>query len=158
MINDKIYDIMYESLHHNIKCVTSDGKAYFGYVSNVESRADSDFGEGEIFLDIDESGGLCIKEGNIEDITILDEMPHIRAHEFSSNHKPELEKDSLCGCFSCLKIFHPREIKEWIIEDTAIDWRGTAICPYCSADSVIGESSGYPITKKFLEKMRNHWF
>ena len=82
----------------------------------------------------------------------------IVAHKFSSNHKPELEKDSVCGCFYCLTIFHPSEIKEWIIEDTAIDSRGTAICPYCSIDSVIGESSGYPITEEFLEKMQEHWF
>ena len=82
----------------------------------------------------------------------------ITAHKFCSNHKPELEKDSVCGCFCCLEIFDPNEITEWIIEDTAIDWRGTAICPYCSVDSVIGESSGYPITKEFLGKMNKHWF
>ena len=35
---------------------------------------------------------------------------------------------------------------------------GTAICPYCGVDAVIGESSGLPITKTFLEKMHNKWF
>lgn len=86
------------------------------------------------------------------------EPDFIAAHEFSSNHKPELEKDRICGCFCCLEIFDPQEIEEWIIEDTPIDRRGTAICPRCGIDSVIGESSGYPITREFLQKMNDCWF
>ena len=80
------------------------------------------------------------------------------AHKFSSNPKPELEKDRLCGCFYCLRIYSPSEIKEWLVEETAIDWRGTAICPYCDVDSVIGESSGFPITREFMEEMHQVWF
>lgn len=78
---------------------------------------------------------------------------HIHAHEFSSNHRDTLQNDELGGCFYCLKIFHPSEITIWI-EDIA----GTAMCPHCGIDSVIGKSSGYPITKDFLAKMRKHWF
>lgn len=80
------------------------------------------------------------------------------AHCFSGNHKPELEKDRKCGCFNCLTIFTPSEIDEWIIADNMCDKRGTAICPYCGIDSVIGESSGFPITKDFLRKMKKRWF
>ena len=29
---------------------------------------------------------------------------------------------------------------------------------YCDTDSVIGENSGYPITKEFLESMKKYWF
>ena len=77
----------------------------------------------------------------------------IKAHYFSSNHKKELLKDKKCGCFYCLEIFDPNEIKEWVD-----DISGTAICPYCGIDSVIGESSGFPITKEFLKVMNNYWF
>jgi len=80
------------------------------------------------------------------------------AHHFSNNHKPELEKDNKCGCFYCLTIFAPSEIEEWIIADNPCDKRGTAICPHCGIDSVIGESSGFPITKEFLLKMKKRWF
>lgn len=80
------------------------------------------------------------------------------AHRFSSNHKPELEKDRVCGCFYCMKIFSPSEIQEWVIAGTPIDWRGTALCPYCGIDSVNGESSGYPITPEFLKAMYRKWF
>ena len=82
----------------------------------------------------------------------------IDAHRWSSNHKPELTKDQKCGCFYCLKVFSPAEITEWIVEDTPIDYRGTALCPYCGIDSVIGESSGYPIEEEFLKAMHKKWF
>lgn len=81
-----------------------------------------------------------------------------KAHQFSNNHKPELENDHICGCFYCLSIFHPKEIREWLIEDNPCDERGTAVCPYCGIDSVIGESSGFPITTAFLQSMHRRWF
>ena len=71
------------------------------------------------------------------------------AHKYSSNHKASLLKDTKCGCFFCLKIFSPT----WID-----DVEGTAICPYCGIDSIIGESSGYPITTEFLSEMNKYWF
>ncbi len=83
----------------------------------------------------------------------------IKAHEYSCNNKPALEKDEKCGCFSCLNIFNPKEIDEYLInEDVDCDKLGTAVCPYCSIDSIIGESSGYPITKEFLRAMHLKWF
>ena len=62
-------------------------------------------------------------------------------------------KDSLCGCFYCLEIFSPSKIEEWL-KDT----KGTALCPYCYVDSVIGKYTGYPITKEFLAEMHKEWF
>ena len=75
-----------------------------------------------------------------------------KAHKYSSNHRRELEKDNICGCFFCLKIYNPTEIEEWT------DGGKTAICPKCDIDSVIGESSGFPITKEFLIAMNKKWF
>lgn len=74
------------------------------------------------------------------------------AHKFSSYHRDELKKDTKCGCFHCVKIFHPKEIVEWV------DSGKTAICPYCGIDAIIGESSGFPITKGFLGDMQEVWF
>lgn len=68
----------------------------------------------------------------------------IKVHQFCSNHKVALLKDKKCDCYYCLKIFKPNEIKEWID-----DKQGTAVCPYCGIDSIIGESLGYRLQKIF---------
>lgn len=80
------------------------------------------------------------------------EQDCVNAHKHSSNHKEKLQKDKRCGCFYCLRIFSPQDIDQWL------DIEGTAICPYCGVDSIIGESSGYPITHEFLLKMKKYWF
>ena len=84
---------------------------------------------------------------------VSDNNDHIDAHIFSSNHRAQIMRDEKCGCFYCHAIFSPLEINEWV-EDKS----GTAICPHCGIDSVIGESSGYPMTTEFLEKMNSYWF
>ena len=81
----------------------------------------------------------------------------ISAHKCCRNHMEKLKKDNVCGCFYCLKIFSPKEIKIWL-QDEHGDPLGTAICPYCGIDSVIGESSGFSITQEFLRRMERYWF
>lgn len=78
------------------------------------------------------------------------------AHSFSANHRDNLQNDKKCGCFYCCTVFTPDEINYWI--DPDFGGKGTAVCPYCGIDSVIGESSGYPITKEFLQEMHDFWF
>lgn len=53
----------------------------------------------------------------------------------------------------CLKIFESNEIVDWTDADD-----DTALCPSCEIDSVIGDASGYPITREFLLKMQEYWF
>lgn len=87
---------------------------------------------------------------------------HIEAHKASSWHRSEVLSSEFCGCFYCLEIFKSNEIVDWC------DWQkpeigadrigNTAICPYCSIDSIIHSDSGYPITKNFLMRMHKHWF
>ena len=83
----------------------------------------------------------------------MDKGQIVAAHGFCSNNKEKLQKDKKCGCFYCLKIFDPIEIKRWIK-----DQKGTAQCPYCGVDSVIGEHSGFSITAEFLKEMKEYWF
>lgn len=77
----------------------------------------------------------------------------IEAYKFASNHKKQLEKDKVCGCFYCGRIFDPCEINVWIK-----DKEGTAMCPYCHIDAIIGESSGFLITKELLKQMKEKYF
>lgn len=94
-----------------------------------------------------------VGEVYLEGVRTMDDI--INAHKFSSDNYDALKKDSLCGCFYCTSIFNPAEIEGWLISP---DGRKTAFCPHCGIDSVIGESSGYPITEDFLEEMRKYWF
>ena len=91
-------------------------------------------------------------------VDFLENKDVIEAHMYSNNHKAQLLRDKKCGCFYCQTIFDPKEISEWIEDSNSCDNAGTAVCPYCGIDSVIGESSGYPITKEFLAEMNQHWF
>ena len=74
------------------------------------------------------------------------------AHGYCTNNRKALEKDTKCGCFYCTEIFNPSEITDFT------DNGKTALCPYCGVDAVIGESSGFSITKEFLNKMKEYWF
>ena len=78
-----------------------------------------------------------------------------KAHKASFKNMGSLSNDTLCGCFKCMEIFSPKEIKETIKEN---DGKETAICPYCKCDSIIGKASGFPITRSFLLAMCRRYF
>ncbi len=75
------------------------------------------------------------------------------AHRHSIYHRAEVEESTACGCFYCESIFPPQAIGRWIDEGP-----GTALCPHCGIDAVIGDKAGYPITPEFLAAMKAHWF
>ena len=76
-----------------------------------------------------------------------------QAHDCSFSNKEQIEKSEKCGCFSCCEIFSPSEITDYLPDEPP-----TAECPFCYTDSVIGDASGFPITKDFLKKMKKRWF
>lgn len=77
------------------------------------------------------------------------------AHDHSIYNKEELDNSKKCGCFYCLKIFDPKEIKEWIEENNG---KKTAMCPYCEIDSIIAESDEYELNNELLKFMNEYWF
>ena len=74
-----------------------------------------------------------------------------RAHKHSIYHHQQI-KNSRCGCFYCLKTFEYSDIHEWTDNDT------TALCPICGIDTVIGDTSGFPIHQEFLQAMHKYYF
>ena len=92
-----------------------------------------------------EEYGKALREGTI-DKTLL------AAHGCSKDHRAQIDASSLCGCFCCLSTFQPKKIETWIDDETM------ALCPFCEIDAVIGDASGYPITKEFLSEMCEAWF
>lgn len=78
-----------------------------------------------------------------------------KAYGHSINNEEELNNSNKCGCFYCLRIYNPKEIKEWVEEKSGTK---TALCPYCDIDAVIAESSDYELCEELLEYMYNIWF
>ena len=76
----------------------------------------------------------------------------LAAHKCSIQHRRQIKASKFCGCFHCRKIFPRNKVKQWVDAGT------TAICPMCGIDSVIGDASGFPVTKDFLTKMCQVWF
>lgn len=75
-------------------------------------------------------------------------------HDHVTANKDELSRSFKCGCVSCLEIFSPVEIENYIRDKDGL----TAMCPYCSCDSVIGDVSGMEMTKVNLKKLHKKWF
>lgn len=87
----------------------------------------------------------------------------LAAHRHISDNRAEVEASSVCGCIQCLELFEPSEIVAYGGLDMA-DFadpqalaRGTAICPRCGSESVIGDKSGYEINPNFLNRMHQAW-
>ena len=74
------------------------------------------------------------------------------AHKRSCRNRETVEKSNQCGCFCCLAIFPASEVVEYIRGEE------TALCPRCHIDSVLGDASGFPIKKGFLQRMEEAWF
>ena len=76
------------------------------------------------------------------------------AHGHSANHRAELERSDVCGCFFCEKTFAVSDVEEWVEDES-----GTALCPHCGVDSVIGSASGFPVADAgFIHAMHTRWF
>ena len=76
-----------------------------------------------------------------------------QAHDCCFSNKEQIEKSEKCGCFFCGEIFSPSEITDYLPDEPP-----TAECPFCHTDSIIGDASGFHITKDFLKKMKKRWF
>ena len=70
-------------------------------------------------------------------------------------HETDIMHSRKCGCFFCMRIFLPSEIKNWCDEDHQ---ERTAICSYCGIDAVLGDGSGIEITEDLLKANHDRSF
>lgn len=74
-------------------------------------------------------------------------------------HEKAIKSSQVCGCFSCLAIFLPSEIKKWIEEPSNCP-RGagkTAMCPVCDIDTVLPDSIEGGLSIQLLELMQKEY-
>jgi hypothetical protein len=74
-----------------------------------------------------------------------------RLHRHTRANRMELEASEVCGCIACERIYFPSEVVRWL-ED------GTAMCPHCGVDAVVGSASGIPIMPGVLRRAHERWF
>ena len=73
-------------------------------------------------------------------------------YKHSCRNHAELKQSLKCGCFSCGSIFDATEVEEYT------DDGKTALCPYCSIDSVIGDASGIELNPMLLNELNQMYF
>jgi hypothetical protein len=88
------------------------------------------------------------------------------AYVHTSSNQQEIMRSDTAGCLSCLSIFDPRQERmsylKWIGSNEDGHWaenprNGSAYCPACDEDTVIGSASDYPITEEFMLALSAWW-
>ena len=74
------------------------------------------------------------------------------ATKYAFKNRQTLANSDHCGCYFCLKIFNPTEIKEWTDEGE------TALCPFCEVDAILANEADCKISKEFLQTLHDYWF
>lgn len=73
-------------------------------------------------------------------------------HKHCFRNREEVLASVSCGCFNCLRTYEPSQIRDLNNSE------GTAFCPFCGVDAVLGSAIGIPITPELLLKMNVRWF
>lgn len=87
----------------------------------------------------------------------------LAAHQHARDNRAEIEASRVCGCFCCVQTFPPSEIVAWAgldpadFENPQAPEGGTAVCPRCGSESVLGDRSGFPLDVRFLGRMNEAW-
>ena len=75
------------------------------------------------------------------------------AYAHATSNRAELNASAFAGCFYCGEVYPASHV------DRYLEGEGTACCPECHIDSVIGDASGLPISDpSFLGAMHQAWF
>ncbi len=86
----------------------------------------------------------------------------LKQKNFTFLNRKVLLENQKCACLHCYVIFESKDITCWadtvplhseMGDDDTTDYKkiGTAVCPYCCVDDVIGEKQGFEISGDFIE-------
>ena len=88
----------------------------------------------------------------------------LAASRHTTNNQAEVEASGVCACVCCMQLFPPTQIVAWSgldlsnFDNPDAASAGTALCPRCGSESVIGDKSGYKLDPDFLGRMNEAWF
>ena len=78
-------------------------------------------------------------------------------HTHCTANREEVDASSRCACFYCQEVFRATEVKDYIVEPS-MDYKETALCPRCGADTILGDAAGIPFYKELIKKLHRHYF
>ncbi len=84
---------------------------------------------------------------------MLTEAKLKEAIRFATENREMLTQSKTAACYHCGNVFDAKSVTYFLAEGV-----GTAVCPNCGTDSVIGDVSGYEFTKENLEQLKKFWF
>jgi hypothetical protein len=74
--------------------------------------------------------------------------------DYVTGNRSQIASSEFCVCMDCRERFPPESI-EWFLNEGD----GTAVCPKCGNDAVVGDAYGLPISDPaFLDAVHRRWF
>jgi hypothetical protein len=73
--------------------------------------------------------------------------------DHSIHNRPEIESSLICGCFACFATFPAEAVWDWITPGG--EGTDTGCCPYCTMDTVLGDSTGLPVAEEAFLRALN---
>lgn len=86
----------------------------------------------------------------------------LQEKDYTFLNREDLVENQKCVCLYCYSLFESKDIHFWadrvllheeLEPDDTVDYDkiGTAVCPCCGVDRVIGEKQGFEISRDFIE-------
>jgi len=94
-----------------------------------------------------------LKQGRARTRVVQTTEDLMAAHLHTYNNGMNLFAQQHCGCIYCRRTFSSADISQFTNGE-----HGTALCPHCGIDAVVGEVAGFVIDKEFLHRMYEHYF
>lgn len=110
------------------------------------------FQETGIFRDISQNFSISLFKTIHEEIMEKNDDSLHAAYLHTMRNRDEIKRSDTCCCIGCLRLFQSMEVVEYV------DRGHTAICPYCGADTVIGDASGVRLTTAQLALLNKYYF
>ena len=83
-----------------------------------------------------------------------------KLHSYCFGNRELLKKNKECVCIDCGAVFDPAYLDEVDFWAWHYDINDTAICPFCSVDSIIPRvlDDGYIVTDEDIIKLEKYYF
>ncbi|MFT3723451.1 MAG: hypothetical protein QM773_07665 [Hyphomonadaceae bacterium] len=73
--------------------------------------------------------------------------------DYVTGNRKQIAASTFCVCMDCRERFPPEGVERFLNEGP-----GTAVCPACGNDAVVGDASGLPIgDPAFLDAAQARW-